>query len=128
MRSYGKELLLDLHNSDVSTFNRKSIKQYLIELCDLIKMVREDLHWWDYQDIPKEDWPMDSPHLLGTSCVQFISTSNIVIHTKDLLGTININIFSCKDFDPIVARRFSEDWFKGKTVNNNGKGFFITRY
>jgi len=96
-QSYGKELILDLHNCDPKMFKRKAIKKYLIELCKLIKMNRCKLYWWDDYGLPKNERQTE-PHLKGTSAVQFILTSNIVIHTLDLMGNVYINVFSCKDF------------------------------
>ncbi|HUS48595.1 MAG TPA: S-adenosylmethionine decarboxylase [Candidatus Paceibacterota bacterium] len=113
--SYGKELILDLHECDVSTFNRKNIEEYLKKLCEIIDMERQDLHFWDYTGVPEEELPTEA-HLLGTSAVQFISTSDIVIHTLDILKKVFLNIFSCKDFDVDVASSFSEEYFKGKIV------------
>ncbi len=43
-------------------------------------------------------------------------TSNVTIHTLDLLKAVYLNIFSCKDFDPKVAAAFSRKFFKGKIV------------
>ena len=95
---YGKELIIDLHDCDVSKFNRKDIEKFLIELCDdVIDMERADLNWWDYENDP-EEYEKAPPHLKGISCVQFITTSSIVIHTLEI-GDAYINIFSCKDFD-----------------------------
>lgn len=116
MKKYGKELILDLHRCDADKFNRKDIENYFIKLCKLIKMQREKLCWWD--DL---GWPLKEretlPHLKGTSAVQFIKTSNVTIHTLDLLKSAYINIFSCKNFNEQVAKEFSEKWFKGKAVN-----------
>ncbi len=118
MKSYGKELILDLHNCNPATFNRKSIKQYFEQLCAQIEMEPCKLSWWDDHGVsPKEQ--QTEPHLKGTTAVQFIMTSNIVIHTLDLLGAVYINIFSCKDFDSDVAADFSTKWFKGKIVNSH---------
>ena len=50
---FGQELILDLHSCDNLTFTRKSIRKYLVELCKLIDMEREDLHWWDYFNQPE---------------------------------------------------------------------------
>ena len=108
--AYGKELILDLYDCDVSKFNRGSIKEWLVELCKLIDMEREDLHWWDYEGVPKEEVPTEV-HLVGTSAVQFIRTSNIIIHTLDLLKVAFIDVFSCKDFDQRDAIQFTKDWF-----------------
>ena len=116
MKTYGKELIIDLHNCDASTFNRKSIKQYFIEVCDLIDMERCKLSWWDDHGVPEEEQQTE-PHLKGTTAVQFILTSNIVIHTLDLLGNVYINIFSCKDFNSDIAMKFTAEWFKGEIVS-----------
>jgi len=128
MNSYGKELILDLHNCNSEKFNRKDIAQYFKILCDeKINMERCDLHWWDYEDEEQEVYDNAPAHLKGTSAVQFIQTSDIVIHTLDDLKHVYVNIFSCKDFDSDIAREFTEETFEGKTVNNDGKGFTIER-
>lgn len=116
--SYGKELIIDLHTCDPSTFNRKSIKKYFVELCDLIDMERCKLSWWDDHGVAPDEQQTE-PHLKGTTAVQFIMTSNIVIHTLDLLGAVYINIFSCKEFDAEVAGEFTANWFKGTIVNSH---------
>lgn len=110
MEKYGIELILDLHGCDASTFNRVSIANYFDQLCDLIDMQREDLHFWDDVGLSEED-KQTSPHTQGTSAVQFILTSSIVIHTLDQLRAVYINMFSCKEFDPKVAEKFTVEWF-----------------
>ncbi len=107
---YGIELILDLHGCDAAKFTRDSITEYFERLCDLIDMKREDLHFWDDVGLAEED-KQTSPHTQGTSAVQFILTSSIVIHTLDQLHAVYINIFSCKAYDPKVAEQFSIDWF-----------------
>ena len=115
--AYGKEFIIDLHECDPSTFNRKSIKKYFEQLCDLIGMEREKLCWWDDHGLPPEEQQTE-PHLKGTSAVQFIMTSNITIHTLDLLGKVYLNIFSCKEFDPRIVEDFSKTWFMGRIVQS----------
>ena len=115
---YGKELVLDLHNCDSSTFTRRSIRNYFKELCTLIEMERCRLCWWDDYGIPPEEQETE-PHLKGTSAIQFIKTSTITIHTLDLMKNVYLNIFSCKDFDANVAREFSQEWFKGKVADSH---------
>ena len=110
---YGIELILDLHGCDASKFTRKSISRYFEELCILIDMQREELHFWDDIGVPDEE-KQTSPHAQGTSAVQFILTSSIVIHTLDQLEAVYINIFSCKFYDPKVAEKFSVEWFSAK--------------
>ncbi len=118
MNSYGKELILDIHNCAPSKFNRRSIKNYIQQLCELIEMEKCRLCWWDDYGVPVEEQETE-PHLKGTTAVQFIKTSNILIHTLDLLKNVYINIFSCKDFDADLAKNFSKEWFKGKIVNSH---------
>ena len=107
---YGIELILDLHGCDSTKFTRPSITAYFEQLCELIDMQREDLHFWDDVGLSEED-KQNSPHTQGTSAVQFILTSSIVIHTLDQLKAIYINIFSCKAYDPNVAEKFTVQWF-----------------
>ena len=90
---YGIELILDLHGCDATKFTRRSITAYFEQLCELIDMQREDLHFWDDAGLSEED-KQTSPHTQGTSAVQFILTSSIVIHTLDQLKAVYINIFS----------------------------------
>lgn len=116
MKNYGKEVILDLHNCDPDLFSRKMIRIYFVKLCDLIDMQRAKLTWWDDFKVPLEKRQTE-PHLKGTSAVQFISTSNITIHTLDIMKRVYLNIFSCKDFDAKLVKEFSEKYFEGKTVN-----------
>ncbi len=116
MDCYGKELIIDLHNCDIARFTRKSIRNYFKKICNLIDMKREKLCWWDDLYTPEEEKETES-HLVGTSAVQFIKTSNIVIHTLDILKVVYINIFSCKDFDADIAVEFSREWFRGRIMN-----------
>jgi S-adenosylmethionine/arginine decarboxylase-like enzyme len=117
---YGMELILDIHDCDISKSNRKDIESFLEQLCKLIDIKRIELHWWDYagnEEGYKRDWT-DKPYLVGTSCVQFIHTSSIVIHTIDPWKKVFMNIFSCKTFDPDVAQKFAAEFFKGTVVTN----------
>ncbi|MCP3941511.1 MAG: hypothetical protein GY710_08530 [Desulfobacteraceae bacterium] len=107
---YGYEVIMDLHDCNISKFTREDISLFFVALCDLIKMERRDLHFWDDYDTPVAKH-QTSPHTKGTSAVQFILTSSIVIHTLDLKGDVYINIFSCKYFDKKVALEFCEKWF-----------------
>ena len=114
---YGKELILDIHDCDVSKFNRKDIEAFLVKLCDnIIYMERADLHWWDYEDDNQEDYDNAPSHLKGTSCVQFISTSTIVIHSLEDLKKVFINIFSCKNFNANATAEFTQNYFGGNVI------------
>lgn len=110
--SYGKELILDIECGDPETFCRLVIEEFFIELCNKIDMDRADLHFWDYEEVGgKEEAP---DHLSGTSAIQFISTSNITIHTLDKLRSVYLNIFSCKDFDVPTVEDCALTFFGGR--------------
>ena len=110
MSDYGKEVILDLHKCDPAKFTRKHIRNYFKELCILIGMERCKLCWWDDLHTPEEEKETE-PHLVGTSAVQFILTSNITIHTLVILRKAFVNVFSCGDFDADLVEDFSKMWF-----------------
>lgn len=115
MKPYGKELIIDLHDCDPLLFNRPQIREYFKDLCALIDMEPHDLHFWDDEGVPDE-LKQTEPHLKGTSAIQFIMTSNITIHCLDLLKSVYVNIFSCKEFDAALAAEFTEEFFGGHIV------------
>ncbi len=115
--AYGKELIVDLYGCDASTFTRDSIRAFWLGLCELTKMEPEDFHFWDYKDYPEEK--AEAPvHLVGTSGIQFITTSNITIHTIDLMGECMVNLFTCKEFKRQEALSFISHWFRARRVDS----------
>ena len=111
MTNYGKELILDIHGCKPARDDtRDKIEGFMIVLCAQIEMIRAELHFWDYQG-EQEEYDAAPPHLKGTSAVQFIMTSSIVIHTLDQLSAVYVNIFSCKEFDAEIAEKFTVEWF-----------------
>ena len=111
--AYGESLVLDLIDCDRDSFTRKDIGMLCRGLCDLINMQREDLYFWDYQDDP-EGYRMAPDHLKGTSAVQFIRTSSLVIHTLDVSRQVFIDLFSCKPFDHDIVAEYAVTFFEGK--------------
>ena len=111
MKSYGKELILDLSECDISLFTEEKLTQYFHEITDLVDMnLAEGPYFWS-------DYEVEEPHLQGISAFHFIETSNIVVHTLTLLKKVFINLFTCKDFDEKSAASFTADFFKGKIDN-----------
>ena len=110
---YGFELILDLHGCDPSKFNRESLKKYFTKICKAIDIKKCELYFWDDVGVPLKE-KQTSPHTKGTSAVQFILTSTIVIHTLDLLKKVYVNIFSCKHFDKNIAEKLTKEWFGAK--------------
>ena len=124
MDHYGIELIIDLHGCSIKKFTRAGLTEYFRQLCELIDMKREDLHFWDYEGYPAEK-AAAPPHLVGTTGVQFITTSSIVIHSLEILEQVFINIFTCKDFSPEFAVKFTEQYFQSTqsrtTIINRGR-------
>ena len=114
---YGPELILDLHGCDVSTFNRKSLRDFCRALCLEIKMEAVKFVSWDDDGLAAEDCQTE-PHTKGYSAVQFILTSSIVIHTLEMTASAYVNIFSCKDFDRWKAKAFTKKWFRAKKITS----------
>lgn len=112
---YGQECIIDVHNT-LGSFSRKKIRNFLWDLCDLLGMEKCDLHFFDYEG-DQEAYNKAPPHLKGISAVQFITTSNITIHTLDEMNRVYLNIFSCKKVDANRVRHFVENWTGGKIVN-----------
>jgi S-adenosylmethionine/arginine decarboxylase-like enzyme len=113
---YGKELILDIAECDVSRFNRIDIRKFMRILCDdVINMQRALLVFWDDENTAANE-RQTNPKTKGTTAVQFILTSNVTIHTLDILRTVYLNIFSCKYFDDDAATRFCVTYFNGKLM------------
>ena len=117
MKNYGKELILDVHHCDTSKFNRRDLTFFFNKLCKLLDMIPEDLYFWDYEG-EEEFKEVDPDHIVGTSAVQFIRTSNITIHTLDRLARVYLNIFSCKDFEGLKVMILVDEFFNGDIVSN----------
>jgi len=116
--AYGFELIMDLHKCDVGKFNRTSLDGYFEKLCKAINVQKCERYWWDDVGVSEEE-KQTSPHTKGTSAVQFILTSTIVVHTLDLLKAVYVNIFSCKEFDREVAERVTREWFGAKECRSH---------
>lgn len=105
---YGLELVADLHDCVLSDLSKEKLKEFFIELCDLINMKRhgDPIYWEDYSGIP---------HLHGISAVQFIETSTIVCHPIPMKNAVYLNIFSCREFDTNEALKFCKKFWGAKS-------------
>ncbi len=115
MKNYGKELVLDLHECDFGRATKKQLEVFFVDLCNQIDMQRESLYFWGYDT--ERSYKKAPPHLKGTSAIQFITTSNITVHTLDELKKVYINIFSCKDFSSSIAKEICLKHFGGNIIN-----------
>ncbi len=83
-----------------------AIRQYVVELCELIDMKR-------FGDCQVVHFGKDE-RVTGYSMVQLIETSMISGHFSNLTNAAYIDIFSCKPYDPQKVARFSKDYFEAK--------------
>ncbi len=113
--AYGYELIIDLHACDPTRFNATEVERFCKELCALVKMNCEDFHIWASRP---EDYATEAPHLYGTSAVQFITTSSLVVHTLPKLLRAYVNLFSCNWFEPMEASEFAAMFFSGTAVRS----------
>lgn len=113
---YGYEVILDLKCFDTSQFNRESLGKFLNELCFILEVDPQKRHYWDDEGVAPEERQTNSK-TKGTTVIQFLLTSNITIHTLDLLKTVYINIFVCREFDKQKAVDCCLDFFDAEIIN-----------
>ncbi len=111
---YGSEVIIDLANADVTKFTRAALSDFLDALCiDILKVRPQARHWWDDEGVPPEERQTD-PKTKGTTVVQFLLFSNVTIHTLDLLRSVYINVFVCREFDAEAVIAFCQKFFNAK--------------
>ena len=109
-RDFGTELILDLHGCDARTMrSRAKLDAFARSLCRRIKMKR-------YGEPILEHFGHKDPITSGYSLVQLIETSSITGHFSEHTGSIYLNIFSCKPFDPADAAAFCTKYFGAQKV------------
>ncbi|MFO7885359.1 MAG: S-adenosylmethionine decarboxylase [Desulfobacteraceae bacterium] len=89
----------------------KLIRQFVVELCDLIEMKRfgetQVVHFGEDEKVA------------GFSMVQLIETSLISAHFANLTNTTYLDVFSCKVYNPETVKAFSKNYFGGSTARLN---------
>jgi len=85
----GKHLILDYYCESKEMNDKKSIYKFLRRLVNIIKMKRLT------EPIVKQG----KPYLAGVSGFIMIETSHCSIHTFTKENRLNMDIYSCKDFD-----------------------------
>lgn len=110
--AWGIASSIDVYNCNPDLIrSAEHIKQFVIELCDLIEMRRFGettvIHFGEHENVA------------GYSMTQLIETSLISAHFANKTNTAYIDVFSCKPYNPDVVNDFAKDFFKGEfTVIN----------
>ena len=110
--AWGLYSCVDIHNCDPDIIrDEEMIRQYVIQLCDLIEMKR-------FNEAQVVHFGKDE-RIAGYSMIQLIETSLISGHFVNLTNTAYIDVFSCKYYDPEVIAHFSLSFFKGSEYSLN---------
>jgi S-adenosylmethionine/arginine decarboxylase-like enzyme len=100
---------IDIYDCDPESIrDADRIRQFVIELCDLIEMKR-------FQDTVVVNFGEDE-RVAGFSMVQLIETSLISAHFANLTNTTYLDVFSCKPYDAEVVAEFARKFFGGSRI------------
>ena len=108
--AWGLAAQIDLHSCNGDTLrSADKIKQFVIELCDLIHMKRfgecQVVHFGEDEKVA------------GFSMTQLIETSLISAHFANQTNTTYLDVFSCKYYDPTVVAEFAKKFFGASEYN-----------
>ena len=97
---------IDIYQCDPQIIrDAAEIKRFVAELCEQIEMKRfgetQVVHFGE------------DDRVAGFSMVQLIETSLISAHFANQTGTVYLDVFSCKPYNPETVREFSQAFFKG---------------
>jgi S-adenosylmethionine/arginine decarboxylase-like enzyme len=108
--AWGLDAGIDAHNCNPETIRSvDKIKQFVVELCDLIGMKR-------FGECTVVGFGEDE-RVAGLSMTQFIETSLVSGHFSDQTNTAYIDVFSCKYYDPQVVKEFAQKFFEAGDVD-----------
>lgn len=102
----------DIYNCNPETIrSADAIRQFVIELCDLIEMKRFGetvvVHFGEDEKVE------------GFSMTQLIETSLISAHFANLTNATYLDVFSCKPYDPALVEEFAVKFFGGTHCKTN---------
>ena len=112
MDAWGILTSVDLTKCNPETIrSAEKIKQYVVELCELIEMKR-------FGECVVVHFGQDEA-VAGYSMTQLIETSLISGHFANLTNNSYIDIFSCKPYDPTVVAEFTKKFFEAEACTIN---------
>ena len=103
---WGISTSIDIYDCNPETIrSAEAIRQFVIELCDLIEMKRfgetQIVHFGEEERVA------------GFSMCQLIETSLISAHFANMTNAVYLDVFSCKPYNVNAVRRFSQEYFGG---------------
>ncbi|MBI1974300.1 MAG: polyamine aminopropyltransferase [Candidatus Zambryskibacteria bacterium] len=108
---YGCELIMEIEGCDLDiTDAEERCKEFVERLCEKINMKR-------FGGFQYYNFGHAKSKTSGPSFVQLIETSSIVGHVSNYWdGTLYLDLFTCKDFDPQVAVDFAREFFGARVA------------
>ena len=98
---------LDLHGCNGETIrSAEKIKQFTVELCDLIKVTR-------FGEATIVNFGA-RPEIAGYSMVQLIETSLVSGHFVNSTNAVYLDIFSCSYYDANMVVAFAKKFFEAR--------------
>ena len=106
LRTWGKHLMIDAARLNGQAIrNPTRIHHFTAALVKRIDMIPYG---------PSQVVMFGSGNKKGYTMVQLIETSNICAHFVEENNSMYLDVFSCKDFDPIVVKETVEEFFEAK--------------
>ncbi len=104
--AWGLHSAIDIRGCDADTIrSAEKIKQFVVELCDLIEMKR-------FGECVVVNFGEDE-RVAGYSMTQLIETSLISAHFANQTNAVYLDVFSCKCYSPKQVADFAQKFFGG---------------
>jgi len=98
---------INLYDCDADSIRDADyIKEFIVKLCDLIKMKR-------FGETTVVDFG-DDPRVTGFSMTQLIETSLISAHFVNQINAVYLDVFSCSKYNPEIVMEFAKHWFQAE--------------
>ncbi len=108
LKAWGISANIDLNECNPEIIrDATKIKQYVEELCNLIKVKR-------FGDCTVVNFGEDE-RIAGYSMTQLIETSLVSGHFANQTNNAYLDVFSCRFFDPVVVADFSKQFFDAES-------------
>lgn len=108
---FGWHFTMDCAGCNDNIKSHDKIAEFAKDMVERIKMIAHG--------DPLIEYMLPGDPKQGYSLVQLIETSNITAHFIEPDGSAFFDIFSCKDFDPAIAKLCVRDHFSPRKMTDN---------
>jgi len=116
LRTWGKHMMIDAGGCAAHTIRDPTVIHHFTAA--LVKRINMVPHG------PAQVVMFGSGNKKGYTMVQLIETSNICAHFVEENNSMYLDVFSCKDFDPLIVKTTLEEYFEARTI----KSRVVTRH